>query len=886
MRYIVWPNDRESAARLGGKAAALAALQRDGLDIPAWFVLAPEAFATSLEAAHLPDGASPGAGPPVATLVDRLAMAPEPHAELVAALARLCPGGEPVAVRSSATEEDGTTHSFAGQLDSLLGVRPRDVPAGVVSVWRSAFSERVQAYRRQRQLSGPPRPPAVLIQRMVDAECAGVAFSADPVSGRRDVAVISAVYGLGVGLVHGETAGDTYRVAVDGRVAGRELSDKRVAYRCPAAGGAGLAVSALPPAAASGPALSDAQALAVAALSRRCERHFHRPQDIEWALADGRLWLLQSRPITTLAPDPEPGTRRLWDNSNISESYAGVTTPLTFSFARRAYEEVYRAFCRLMGVSGAAIAGNAATFRCMLGLIEGRIYYNLTSWYRVLALLPGFRVNRRFMEQMMGLREGLPPEALEALGASGRPARLRDGMRLLRTLAGLLVNLACLERRTRRFHRRLERALAPTATPLGTMTADQLVSHYHALERQLLTRWDAPVVNDFFAMIAHGLLRELLARWFPGPGPALLNDLLGGEGRIISAEPAERIRNLGAIVRRDPTFVRLLCEGSLPEILGRLPALPGFAAQYRAYLETFGDRCLGELKLESVSLHESPLPLLRAVGRCAVQAVAPGRAAAQAGGARSRAETEVRRALAGRPVRRLVLGVLLRYARRRVRGRENLRFERTRVFGRVRRIFLELGGRLAEAGLLDEPRDVFFLEVDEALGTVEGIAATRELRGLAALRKAEYQRQRVSPPPPDRFETRGVVPHAHPTPETPSALLEPRNGCLQGLGCSTGVVRGLVRLLTDPRTAVIHPGEILVAERTDPGWITLFASSAGVLTERGSLLSHAAIVARELGIPAVTSLPGLTRWLRDGDWVEVDGRAGLVRRLEVPSHAD
>ena len=524
----------------------------------------------------------------------------------------------------------------------------------------------------------------------------------------------------------------------------------------------------------------------------------------------------------------------------------------------------------------------------MLGLIEGRIYYNLTNWYRVLALLPGFTVNRRFMEQMMGVREGLPPEVLAGQGTSPRPPRLRDALRLLRTLAGLVVNLALLDRRIRRFHERLEHALGTTPPPLGTMTADELLIHYRALERQLLTRWDAPLVNDFFAMIAHGLLRELLARWFPGGCPGLPNDLLGGEGGMISAEPAARIRELAEIAQGDPAFVSLLREGSLAEILERLPALPVLAARYRAYLEAFGDRCLGELKLESLSLHESPLPLLRAVGRCAAQAIVPGTESAppDAESPRARGEAEVRRVLAGHPLRRVVLGLLLRHTRKRVRGRENLRFERTRVFGRVRRIFLELGGRLVALGFLDEPRDVFFLEIDEVLGTVEGTAPTRNLRGLAVLRKAEYQGYRVAPPPPDRFETCGVVAHAHLIPEVRSARPDPRDGCLQGLGCSAGVVRGRARLVTDPRAAAIRPGEILVAERTDPGWITLFASSAGVLTERGSLLSHAAIVARELGIPAVTSLPGLTRWVRDGDWVELDGRSGLVRRLEGPCHAN
>ena len=220
--------------------------------------------------------------------------------------------------------------------------------------------------------------------------------------------------------------------------------------------------------------------------------------------------------------------------------------------------------------------------------------------------------------------------------------------------------------------------------------------------------------------------------------------------------------------------------------------------------------------------------------------------------------------------------------RGRVRDRENLRFERTRDFGRVRRIFLELGKRFAALGMLAEPRDVFWLEVEEALGVVDGTATSVNLRGLVEARRSEFTEYAATAAPPDRFETRGMVHQGrqweHASAATPVAPAggEARNGT----GCYPGVVRGKVRVVRDPREAELHPGEILVAERTDPGWVMLFPAAAGLLVERGSLLSHSAIVARELGIPAVVSIAGLTQWLATGDVVEMDGRAGTIRRLE------
>jgi pyruvate,water dikinase len=213
-----------------------------------------------------------------------------------------------------------------------------------------------------------------------------------------------------------------------------------------------------------------------------------------------------------------------------------------------------------------------------------------------------------------------------------------------------------------------------------------------------------------------------------------------------------------------------------------------------------------------------------------------------------------------------------------VRDRENLRFERTRLFGRVRRIFLEFGRRLQALDRIDQPRDVFYLEVNEILGFVDGTTTCTDLRGLISLRKAEFDHFRQTPPPADRFETRGVVNHGHDY-QSRTAQEELTGDTLHGLGCCPGVVRGMARVIVDPRGARLNRGEILVAERTDPGWIMLFPAAAGLLVERGSLLSHSAIVARELGIPAIVSLRGVTRWLKDGDVVELDGGKGVVRKV-------
>ena len=829
---------------LGGKAGALAALAGTSLPIPPWFAVSPAAFAASVTPAQRAACATGGAEAAASALSD-LAPAPDVTAAITEAVTGS--GGELFAVRSSAADEDSEDASFAGQLESYLFVASADVPARVGDVWRSGFAARVFAYRREQNLAGPPKAPAVLVQRMVTADTAGVAFGADPVDGRRDVAVVSAVIGLGSALVSGDADADTWRVDESGGITQRSIATKRTAHRFSPDSAEGVAEAPVDANLMDEPTLTDTQILQVAALVRAASEHFGRPQDVEWAFQDGELFLLQSRPITTLPADAG-SELNLWDNSNIAESYGGVTTPLTFSFARHAYTEVYKELCRILGVSEAVIEANGLTFGRMLGLVHGRVYYNL------------------------------PDELLaEQTPASGL-ARLADALRLARTAGGLLVAHATLPKRIERFNARLDAALEPK--PLDAMHADELAAYYRDLEKRLLTHWDAPLVNDFFAMVFFGLLTAACRRWIDPSTTTLQNDLLTAEGGMISAEPAQRVREMAGIAARDASLVRALGAQEGAALDASIAAAPEFAAAYRGYLARFGDRCIEELKLESPTLEDDPLPLLRSVA-CLASNVREGdqRPAAQDDASRIAAEEQVRIALAYRPLRRLTFAWVLRHARARVRDRENLRFERTRLFGRVRRIFLALGREYGGLGVLDDARDVFYLEAEEALGFADGTATVTDLRGVASARRALFDAYRAEPDPPSRFETRGAVGVAKPAPMR-SAEMAVKGKQLEGIGCCPGVVRGRVRLVIDPRADSLSPGEILVAERTDPGWVMLFPAASGILVERGSLLSHSAIVAREMGIPAVVSLPGLMGWLNTGDLVEFDGTAGTVTRLE------
>jgi rifampicin phosphotransferase len=852
---------RGPSTEIGGKAAALAVAEAAGFNVPPWFVV------------RAPSIGEEGLSTPLIDAIRR-------------EVSTLAPNGEVLAVRSSAVDEDGALHSFAGQFDTFLYVAPADVPERITDVWRAAASERVVEYRRQHGITGDPTPPAAIVQRMIDPDVAGVAFSADPVSSRRDLTVVSATYGVGSALVSGNVDADSWHVTHTGVVEQRTIAHKPVAQRRGIDGPTDVPVE---PSLAAAPSLSDEQLRRIAALAAAAASHFGAPQDIEWALAGDELYLLQSRPITSLAPQhASSGALALWDNSNIVESYGGVTTPLTYAFARYVYEEVYRQFCRIIGVSEARIEGNADALRGMLGLIRGRIYYNLVSWYKTLALLPGYQLNRSFMEQMMGVKEGLPAEVAAQIQPASARAKLADARSAVVTVFGLVRQFRALPASIPRFQSRLSAALA-TGGDLASAPADALVAHFRHLERELLTRWDAPLVNDFFAMIFFGALGKLVVRWCGDADGTLQNDLVSGSGEIISVEPARRIARMADLLATRPDLIDDFRDGSQSAVNGALRSMPGLQAAFEDYLSTFGDRCLEELKLETVTLSDDPLLLARSIGRLAsarrAEAGTAPKAPAPRIDIRGDAQRRALSALRGHPIRAWLFRWVLAQARARVQDRENLRFERTRLFGRVRCIFVELGRRYAHAGALDDPRDIFYLTLDEALGWAGGVTPSGELRGVALARRTEFGRYRDMPAPPDRFETRGLVHNGAwstgtRSPESTLSAAELSADERGGTGCYPGVVRGIVRVVRDPRQATLEPGEILVAERTDPGWVMLFPAAAALLVERGSLLSHSAIVARELGLPAVVSVPGLTAWLQTGDEVEMDGRRGTIRRLK------
>ena len=347
----------------------------------------------------------------------------------------------------------------------------------------SAFSERIETYRKENNIE-EIMIPSVIVQKMINSEKSGVAFGANPVNSNIKQVVVSAVYGLGSGLVDGIATADTYtiekekiekniaikdylHVLENGKVVPKEvekdLKEKQI--------------------------LTDEQIVEVKELVKKASEFFGRFQDIEWAYEENDLYLLQSRPITTLSSNKE-GKMNVFDNSNIVESYGGITTPLTFSFIRMVYENVYIELCKIFNVKQQKIEMNSQMFKNMLALIDGRVYYNLYGWYGMLSMFPGLGNNKKFMEQMMGVRESLPEDLFPVPQAT-----FKDKIGLVSTGWGLVKGFFRIRKMTEKFYDRLNCALEDK--DINNMDLYELHDYYYELERQLLHKWDAPLVNDF-----------------------------------------------------------------------------------------------------------------------------------------------------------------------------------------------------------------------------------------------------------------------------------------------------------------------------------------------------------------------------------------------------
>ncbi len=783
------------------------------------------------------------------------------------------------AIRSSAMDEDGSTHSFAGQFETYLHVPFDEIKEHVKLIWKSVVSDRVLAYRKENKLE-MHYGIGVIIQELIPSEISGVAFGIDPVSGDQKTKIISSVFGLGEGLVSGELDADTYTVTSNETK--KQLATKTHAF-VQNVNRTGIEKVALEIHKEQISSLNEAQIDQLCNFLDELNLKLKGPQDIEFCFYKDVLYLLQTRPVTAIGNLNKPGEKEgeyiLWDNSNIIESYPGITTPLTYSFIIKMYEMVYRQFAGILGVREKELNHHSAVFANTLGLVRGRVYYNLLSWYKMLAMVPGYSINAENMERMMGVKERFELE--EGFQMNKGIARLR--------IVGMVFNMIWmlfrLPKERGRFIQFLNKVMSQyQQMDFDSMAIPEIVENYNRFESSLLLKWKAPLINDFFSMIWFGMLQKKTEALFP-TDPNIHNDLLCGSQDIISVEPIHRSIAIAQLVEND-TACKTLFETNSPEEIWTSLCAGDFAdvkQSIDAYLMKFGNRCVGELKLETISYIQNPTLFVKVIKAYVQQGIVSknNKKKNESGSRiedelRAGAEAKVNTVFKGKSLKKWWFNYILNKTRDLVSNRENLRYERTRGFGMVRTMFSALGKQLHSNGFIDHPRDVFYLKLDE-IKTLKNQVFESAFQTNIEARKKEFETYKNQPPPEERFFTYGnefTDEYIY-----SKEKLEGAEDDLKGIGCCPGIVQAKVHVVLDPNDIDSLNGDILVTSSTDPGWVTLFPTASAIIVERGSLLSHSAIVSREMGIPCIVSVTGLLRTLKTGDEVLMDGSTGTIKLI-------
>jgi rifampicin phosphotransferase len=843
----------------GGKGANLGAMVQAGLPVPPGFVVLTHAYRVFVEQAGIQAEIERLAGAAdadsqesldavsaqIRSLFDQNPVPRDVAEAITEAYSKL--GGGAVAVRSSATAEDLPDASFAGQQETYLNINGAEqVVQAVRRCWSSLWTGRALAYRIRNGIAPDDVTLAAVVQRLAAADVAGVLFTADPITGHRDRMVIDGAWGLGESVVSGIVTPDNWVAeGKTGAILREQIATKAVMTVRTEGGTEERPV----PADLQGePVLDAAQVAALVALGRRTAAYFGSPQDIEWAMAGGHFCLLQSRPITTLFPLPEPAAPpeaglRIYATLQGMQGVMEPLTPATLAV----FGSVATAAPRFLGLK---VAPNSPPF---FTVAAGRIYIDITGLLRT---GPGrMALAGNTIDSAMGQAvRDLLTRAEERIGpvVKGRLPVSQVPKRLALTMVGRVLRALVNPDRARRYTKgKVEayiRALKEESHQLQTVPERTQFVHkaIGSMFGGVITR-TVPLWLSSQALLSAA--KKKLKAW--GLDLAVLDPV----GRSIAYNPTTEMDL--ALWRLSRT---LLAEGTRPQ--ADHPAV-------QAWLDQYGHRAVREIDVSIPRWREDPEHILHVLSTFMAQGTAATdpehrfeKGAAEADEAMAAIAEQVRRQKGAS--RAALVRLLLRRFRQLAGVREWHKFYVVHVLAIIRQVLSDAGAELVKAGRLDQADDVFFLDLAD-------LTSDRDLREVAARNRADYRRELKRRPIPLAITSEGEVSLGVP----PS-----KEGTLAGTGASAGVHEGVVRVILNPVGARLEHGEILVAPATDPAWTPLFLTAGALVTETGGMISHGSVVAREYGIPAVVGVPEATTRLRTGQRVRVDGSTGTVVPLD------
>jgi pyruvate,water dikinase len=882
--------NRSDLNLVGGKGANLGALIQAGLPVPPGFCVTTQAYKLFVESNGIGEKiqsvlqyAELDALPALETISETIrsffytGLLPETLAdEIVQAYRALAEPPEAVAVRSSATAEDLPDLSFAGQQDTYLNiVGEQALLEAVVRCWASLWTARAIGYRARNQISQTDISLAVVVQKMVHSQSSGVLFTANPLTGKRSETVIEATFGLGEALVSGLVEPDHYVIeTVSGQILNKKLGAKALNIQSQDGGG----TFQVRQAASDQQALDDELILALTYLGQRAAAYFEAPQDMEWAVAGGKLYIVQSRPITSLYPLPKEVKAAPLEVYFSFGVWQGMLDPYTLA-GQEVFNHILAGFARVFnaeiepGQRGPFLMAGERIYVDITGLLK-----NPTGRGVVNVFIPSIDpVSGRILNQNI---DNWAPEQKEV----SLKGKLQFFSGAFRIPANIIFNLLRPVRGRERLQNKIEEEV--TRVQAIFSTPHSLADLIETIEEVWL-HLPVRILPVLLGGIMSGQIPlQVLLRTFAleiPEGEVLTLELTRGLSHNVTTEMDLALWRTAEKIRLDVASDAYFAQSEVSEIAmvyqaGQLP--PVAQAAVGQFMAQYGMRGVGEIDLGRPRWREDPRPVFQAIKsylqidpEASPEAVFR-RGAEHALQAQKKLLAEVRQLKGGRFKAWVVKQMIGRYNE--LGGlRESPKFFIIRAFDPIHNALLAAGKRLAAQGILTQAEDIFFFYFDE-LKTLE-MNKSSDWKKLAAERRAVYERELRRKRLPRFLLSDGTAYY-----DAPSVGQVDQPGVITGSPVSAGVVEGLVRVVVNPHGAQLTPGEIMVCPATDPAWTPLFLAAGGLIMEVGGMMTHGSVVAREYGIPAVVGVPEATTRLQTGQRVRVDGATGQIQILDGP----
>lgn len=755
------------------------------------------------------------------------------------------------AVRSSSSMEDSESHSFAGIFETKLFVK--NLEEAIKEVWLSLYSDKSLGYCKDRQLSFSTMKMNVVIQEMIDADKAGVLFQANP-TGTLSEQVIVAGFGAGQGIVDDETDTDRY-VIENFEIKESEITEKKFCLRY---NGNELVKTELPSEKQNISVLTQQEIEKLLTVSVKLSMHYEHYMDVEYCFKDSDLYLLQARPITTI-----PGKKfiSIFDNSNIAENYPGVSLPLTFSGLSRGYAANFKRLLRFVGFNDEDWQHINNNIDQLTGYWGGQIYYNLNHWYSLYALLPfGAEKAVASFNEMVGINSG----SVIQLPSRSLWQKLRLTFRLLPKFSSFYFD-------GKSYHRAYKKDFTTlyerfTKNIEGCTSAFEAIKLIQSLDNDYFGIIKIPLFNDFFSSILNSSCRKLAIILLPN-GEQVYNDLLSSREDLESSRAIYSLIELSELVSVNRNLFDYLSKSTAPH-----KDFQDFFDKLQKHFDRYGDRSQWEMKIETPTAREIPETTIKLILQYASEGMSQNSQRLKEKEKAESARKAFKAVSLRKPFTYLVFQALFKKCTLALAFREDSRFDRVRIKGLSRKLALKLGDYLVASRTIKEKEDLFYLTFDEITSLIHDSYGQHYWQELISLRKRHLDELR-SLKLPDRIVVNS------PTSVKNFAIRKDAMGSdsISGIPCSGGQVEAECVVVSDLHTAPSLAGKILVAERTDPSWGYFFVGVKGIIIEKGSMLSHAAIISRELGIPCIINVKHATEIFKTGAKIQMNGDTGEIK---------